>query len=291
MGDARASDASSERPEGRTAARSYRGRSLDGADFDGRDVRGADFSGASLRSASFRHARIGVAPRVGVALLAAGITVAIAAGVAIGWAVDQLRDQVGADEWDRVAEGGSIGVTVLVIVGVTLWRGFDVAVRLAVVFWVVVVVLNVLANLIWDEVEPLIILRATALLLMFFFAIGAGMLGRVVGGVFGAWSVALVAVLGGLASGRAHGGIAGVVVALSLAIVSKRALRGDERDRTLRRLGHLLIRRWGTQFLAADLTGADFTGSDASQCDARDAIVDDVTWDPEHPLPLDVLPR
>lgn len=74
-------------------------------------------------------------------------------------------------------------------------------------------------------------------------AIVAGMLGRVVGGVFGIWSVVLVAVLGGLAAGQSNGGIAGVVVAVSLAVISKRAVRGDPRDRTLRRVAHRLIGR------------------------------------------------
>ena len=34
--------------------------------------------------------------------------------------------------------------------------------------------------------------------------------------------------------------------------------------------------------------GADFTGADASRCDARGATVVDVTWDPDHPRPVDV---
>ena len=75
----------------------------------------------------------------------------------------------------------------------------------------------------------------------------------------------LVAVLGGLAAGQSNGGIAGVVVAVSLAVISKRAVRGDPRDRTLRRVAHRLIGRWGTQFVDADLTGADFSGTDPAR--------------------------
>ena len=82
--------------------------------------------------------------------------------------------------------------------------------------------------------------------------------------------------------------LAGIVVALSLVIISKRAVRGDPRDRTLRRLAHRFIRRWGTQFVNADLTSADFTGADARNCDARGATVTDVEWDPRFPTPVDV---
>ena len=54
------------------------------------------------------------------------------------------------------------------------------------------------------------------------------------------------------------------------------------------KLGHRLVRRWGTRFVDADPTGADFTGTNPTPSDARGATVGDVTWDPGHPRPLDV---
>jgi len=269
-----------------TEGASFRGQQLDGADFSGKDVRGADFTESSLRSATFRNAKVGVTPRAGVILLGLAILVAIACGVAIGWAVDEMRSRLSAGEWDQVAGGGSLGATMLALIALIIWRGFDTAIKVGAVFYLVIVTINVAANLIWEEFEWLVLVRATALILFVVLAIVAGMMGRVVGGVFGIWSVVLVAVLGGLATGQSDGGVAGVVVAASLAIISKRAVRGDQRDQSLRRLGHILIRRWGTKFIDADLTGADFTGTDASRCDARGATVDNVTWDPDHPRPL-----
>lgn len=268
--------------------KSFRGRNLEGADFSGKDLRGADFTGANLRSASFRETKIGVAPRIGLATLGASLLVALAAGVDIGWGVDEIRDRFTADQWDQVAEGGTLGLTVLILLGLIVWKGFDFATRVIVVFYAVVVAINIVANLLWDEFEWIVLVRATALIVFVALAIVAGMLGRVVGGVFGVWSVVLVAALGGIATGQSEGGTTGVIVAVSLAVISKWAVRGDPRDRTLRRLGHQLIRRWGTQFVDADLTGADFTGTDPSRCDARGATADRVTWDPDHPLPIDV---
>ena len=75
---------------------------------------------------------------------------------------------------------------------------------------------------------------------------------------------------------------------MSLAAISKRAVRGDPRDRSLRRLAHRFVGRSGTNFSNADLTGADFTGTDASRCLTKGATFDDVIWDPEEPLPLDL---
>jgi hypothetical protein len=265
------------------------GQDLEGADFSDKDLRGVDFAGANLRSANFRDATFGVEPRVGVMLLGIGLLISVGAGVAIGWSVDGLRHRISADQWDEVAEGSSMAVILVVLVAVIIWRGFDLAFKVVVAVYFALLVVNVVANLIWDEVEYVRTLRATAIVIFLVLAVAAGIFGRVVGGVFGSWSTAMVAVLGGLASGRFEGGLAGIVVAISLVTISKRAVRGDPRDRTLRREAHRLIHRWGTSFRDADVSGADFTGANASLCDLRGATVVGVKWDPDQRAPLDVV--
>jgi hypothetical protein len=272
---------------GDARGRTFQGHQLEGADFSGQDVRGVDFTGANLRSASFRDAAIGVPPRVGAVTLAAAILLSVGAGLGIGWAMDGVRDRVSAAAWDEVAEGVTLVAVLVILVVLIIWRGFDLAIRVSAITYVVVLAGNIVANLIWEEVEYVRIARATVLLALFALAVIVGILGRVIGGVFGAWSIAVVALLGGLASGRADGGMAGILVAASLVIISKRALRGDRRDHTLRLAAHRLVRRWGTRFVNADLTGADFTGTDSSRCDVRGATIVDVTWDTERPRPVD----
>lgn len=158
--------------------------------------------------------------------------------------------------------------------------------KLVAVVYAALLVVNVIANLIWDEVEWLVAARATALVVFLVSAVGAGILGRLIGGVFGSWSIALVAALGGLASGRADGGGGAILVAVCLVIISKRAVRGDPRDRTLRRVAHRVVRRWGTQFVDADFTGTDPSGSDVGG-----ATLVDVTWDLHYPAPVDIGDR
>ena len=79
------------------------------------------------------------------------------------------------------------------------------------------------------------------------------------GGAFGAWAIALVAVLGGLAAGRVNGGMAAIVVGVLLVFVAKRALKADKRDDAVRRLTNRLVSRHGTRLAGADLTRANFT--------------------------------
>ena len=264
------------------------GQDLEGADFSGKDVRGADFTGVNLRSANFQNATLGVAPRVGVVMLGIALLLSLAAGVAIGWSVNGLRHRISADQWDEVAEGSAMAVILVVLVAVIIWKGFDLAFKVVVVVYFALLVVNIVANLIWDEVEYVRMIRATAIVIFLVLAVATGIFGRVIGGVFGSWSIAVVAVFGGLASGRFEGGLAGIVVAISLVAISKRAVRGDPRDRTLRKEAHRLIHRWGTSFRDADVTGVDFTGANVSLCDLRGATVVGVKWDPDLPPSLDI---
>ena len=117
------------------------------------------------------------------------------------------------------------------------------------------------------------------LLLMFGPATVAGILGRVVGGVFGSWAIAIVSVTGGLAAGRVNGGLAAVVVTIVLMLVAKRALKADDRDLLSRRFAHRIMTRHGTKFTGADLTRANFADSALTQADLSEAVLDGALWD------------
>ena len=155
-------DADDQPRAGDAVMHSFRGQTLEGADFSGKDLRGADFTGANLRSASFREAKVGVAPRVGGVILGIAIAIAIGTGMVIGWSVDEIRNETTAEEWDEVATGGSLGLIVLVLLALIFWKGFDVAIKTSVSFYLVVVAINIAANFIWEDFEWLALARATA---------------------------------------------------------------------------------------------------------------------------------
>ncbi len=258
---------------------SFRGQSLDGANFERADVRGADFSGSHLAGASFRGARIGVRPLVGASVLGLSLILCLAAGVAIGYFASDVRDRVGDSNWDGVAGGISMIVVTVVFVVALLFPGVSRAFRIAASVLALAIVGNVVANYIWDDVDVDSLLSGLGLLLGFALAVLTGVLGRVVGGTFGAWSIAIVALLGGLAAGRAHGGLAAVVVSVLLVLISKRALRADPRYQPLRKFAHRIVSRRGTRFSGADLTAVDFTGSHLLHSDVEGAMLDGATWD------------
>ena len=137
------------------------GQQLEGADFSGTDVRGAKFDGANLRSASFRDASLGVRPAIGVALLGLALAVAVFAGALIGWSLEDVGSRLTADQSDQVAEGGSLVLMLVVLVGVILWKGFGTAIRVVLVVYVVLLAINIIANFFLEEVEWVRAARAT----------------------------------------------------------------------------------------------------------------------------------
>jgi hypothetical protein len=117
------------------------------------------------------------------------------------------------------------------------------------------------------------------LLLLFLPAAIAGMLGRIVGGMFRPWALALVAVVGGLAAGRVGGALLAFPVSILLVYISKRALKGDSRDGALRDFAHRIVTQRATRFTGADVSGVDFSGTLLTHSDVSNAILEGAVWD------------
>jgi len=258
---------------------SFQHGKLDGADFSQADLRGADFSEASLVGADFSNARLGVSPLTASLILIGALTVSIAAGVAVGLYAETTRQQAASSDWRDVFAGVLMAVVTLLFLGLLIFKGISSAMRAFLIAIVVIIILDftvvyVLAGeLRFQNAVPLI-----ALLVLLIPAATAGILGRMVGGTFGIWAIAIIATLGGLAAGRAHGGIAAIIVSMLLVVISKRALSGDVRDGPMRYIGHRIASHRGTKFTGADLTGANFTGTLLVHTDMSSAIVEGTTW-------------
>jgi uncharacterized protein YjbI with pentapeptide repeats len=264
---------------------SFRGDALEGADFGGADVRGADFTGANLRSASFRDARVGPGLWVGAAILSTAIAAAVFAGVLIGLAVEGTRERLSSGNLDEVVVAGVVIVTVGVLVAVISRRGFDLALKVAVVVYLGLVAGTIIANLIWEDVEWQAMIRATLVVCSLVLGMWAGVISHLTVGLFGRWSVAGMTVLGAFASGQVEGGLAGIALAIGVTHFSNRAVRGDVRDVGLLDLAYGLVRRSGTRFVDADLTDTDFRGVDMNRCDMTGATLEGALWDPGRMLP------
>jgi len=252
---------------------------LDGADFTGADVRGADFTNAGLTAADFTDCRIGVKPLAGALILLAAMLVSVAAGVVVGLLADGMRQRLTSSEWQDLLGGMLLLALIASFFYMLVKQGIARALKLFLVVVIIAVALDLIVVTIFGEPQYRSTLPVVGLLLLFGPAAVAGILGRVVGGVFGGWAIAIVSVTGGLAAGRVNGGLAAVVVTIILMFVSKRALRADDRDLLSRRLAQRIMARVGTKFTGADLTRANFADTALAQADLSEAVLDGATWD------------
>ena len=258
---------------------SFRGGDLNGADFAGADLRGVDFSNASLVEADFTEARFGMGPLASAILLAAAMAVSALAGLSTAFFMQSMRErlQSGTDWQDGFA--GVLMLTVIAtFIAILVMKGARTALPslvglIAVAFIVDVTIVMFLGQLRLDRAP-----FAIALLLLAGVAFVAGILGRMVGGAFGPWAIGLMSIVGGLVAGIVEGGFAATLVAVLLVIMSKRTLKGDDRDRMLRDLTHRIVSRYGTRFTGADLSRATFAGNNLVAADMTGTVDEDTVW-------------
>jgi hypothetical protein len=223
---------------------------LEGADFSGADLRGAYFSGARLERANFHDARLGMSPLAGILVMLGAVGVSIAAGVVAGESFDAVRHRLTGSGWERSISAITILLLVSSFMIFLFWKGYDVASQVFLGAFALGVVFNVAIQLIWGDADVNVALRGIGLVVLIALAVFSGIVGRLVGGTFGAFAIALVAIPGGLAAGRAEGGLAALVISVALVLISKRALSADQRDRRLRMTAHALVSRWGRELVS-----------------------------------------
>ena len=166
---------------------SFGGHDLTGADFREADVRGADFSDARLAGANFTGARIGVRPLAGAVILVAALAASGAAGVTVGLFADTIRNRATGSDWRDVLGGWLLVAIVLVFFGFVIVKGIRQAVRAGLLVLIVALVVDaILVISIAGEFRFLSAVWLIGLLLLFGLAAMAGVLGRIVGGTFGA---------------------------------------------------------------------------------------------------------
>jgi hypothetical protein len=209
--------------------------------------------------------------------------------VAIGLLAETVREQATSSDWRDVFAATLLTASVLLFFVYLIVKGISQARRAFLVVVLLVVLVDFAVVFVFaGEIRYLHAVPVVALLALLLPAAIAGILGRVVGGTFAAWAISFVAVIGGLAAGRTHGGIAAIVVGMLLVLISKRALKNDARDRPMRVVAHRIVTHRGTRFTRADITRADFTGTSLTHSDMSEAVLDKAVREPgKGPLILD----
>jgi hypothetical protein len=187
------------------SGQSFRDADLDGADFSGADLRSADFTGASLVEADFTNALLGIRLIAGALLLGAAMVVSAVAGLATAYFMQVMRERLSSGEWQDLLANGLIITVIAAFVAILVWKGAGEALPSLGVLILVAFLADLAIVMAFGrphiERAPFLI----GLMLLFGLAFVAGILGRIVGGAFGAWAIALISVVGAsllAASGR-----------------------------------------------------------------------------------------
>jgi hypothetical protein len=265
---------------------SFRGADLDGAEFTGTDLRSADFTGASLVKADFTNAKLGIRPLAGGILLGLAMIVSAMAGLSSAYFMQTMRERVASLDWQSLTDwqdklaNSLIVIVIVTFLALLIMKGAGAAlptlVGLIAVAFALDLSIGIVAGRLHISRAPFLI----GIMLLFGLALVAGILGRIVGGAFGAWAIALISIVGGLVAGSVEGGFTAVLVPALLVVISKRTLKGDGRDRLLRDLSHRIVTRHGTRFTGADISGATFTGTNLVAPDMTGTIDDGTVWGP-----------
>jgi uncharacterized protein YjbI with pentapeptide repeats len=251
---------------------------LQNANFHGADLRGADFTSANLNGADFSQSKPGIKFSSRIFLFILALLVSCFSGyiaMLAGHAVQTLLKS--NDNRENIAGYITIAFA-LIFAAVALWKGvFNAINKLFPVMIAIPVLLGAFMYFSGLGTGVGAFYSALALLLMVLMFI-VGTIARATVGTMGSNILFLIVAVGGATFGRSLGGGLGtVVMALSCAVISKRALK-VESNSLLRKIALVISTKFGTSFKNADLTNANFSDAQIKNTNFSHAILTGVNW-------------
>ena len=257
---------------------SFQQKDLAYASFAHSDLRGAKFTGSDLTGADFTNARTGITPRNVVFIFILAFVISLLSGYIAMLATNTIRQMLKSpDQNIRIAAISTIVIVVLFI-AFSIWKGVGNAIRqlvlpvaiLAIIIGVVAVISGLGTGM------GVLYLVVALLLVVVMFIIGT--LARAAAGSLSNILFFIVALSGGLFSKSIGGGIGTAIMAVSCAVISKRALAGKPGFDSLRKISHRLTSRFGTSFRDSKLQDADFTRARIHNSDFTNVDLSNIKW-------------
>jgi uncharacterized protein YjbI with pentapeptide repeats len=257
---------------------SFRKKDLTNANFSGSDLRGADFSDANLTGADLTNVRTGIAPPTSVLIFVAALLVSLLSGYIATLTGKTVQFMLKSG--DRLVAAAGILVLVLSVLFVVyaMVRGGGAAIKnLIIPASVVAVVIGLVAYFtqIGTGMGMLYLVLCNILLTLMFVV---GTIARAVAGTLSNVLFLIVALSGGMFGKSVGGGIGTVIMAISCAVISKRALSGAPGFEALRKISVFITRKFGTSFRNSNLAGSNFSGSKINNADFKNADIATVNW-------------
>lgn len=258
---------------------SFRNEDLTNARFTDSDLRGADFTGANLTGTDLTHVKTGITPANSVWLFLAALVISLFSGYIAMLAGHTVQLMLASSEkYVRIA-----GIITLVMnaifIGYAFWKGGGNAIKnliLPAIF--IALAIGIVFRLSGLGTGLAMLYMALSILLLGIMFI-VGTIARAAAGTLSSTILFVIVALGGGMFGKSlGGGIGTVIMAISCALISKKALKGDKRFEGLQKVARYITTKFGTSFRNARLSGANFSQSKIRNADFSNADVSLVNW-------------
>lgn len=258
---------------------SFNGEDLSNARFSDSDLRGADFSGSNLTGADFTHVKTGIPPASAILIFLVALVVSLISGY-LAMLTGHTIQQMLASKDGYIRTAGLVAIVMIVLfIGYAYWKGGGNAIRNLILPATLIALLIGLVSYVTGVgtgMGMLYLVLANFLMVLMFIV---GTVARSAAGSLSSNILFIIVALGGGMFGKSlGGGIGTVIMAVSCALISKRALSGAKGFEALRKLAFAITSRFGTSFRNTRLSNADFSRSRICNSDFSNADVSLVNW-------------
>jgi uncharacterized protein YjbI with pentapeptide repeats len=248
------------------------------ANFSDSDLRGADFTGANLSSADFIHVKTGLRPSILILLFIAALAVSILSGYIAMLAGRTVQTMLASKDANVRAAAIFTMVVVVLFIAYYYWKGGGKALKNFMLPAIIIAIFIGIVAYISKLGTGLGMLYVVFSLLLVTVMFIVGTVARTAAGSLSNILFVIVALAGGIFGKSVGGGIGAAIMAISCALISKRALSGAKGFDTLRKIGIYITRKFGTSFRNSNLTDADFSNSKIHNTDFTNADTTLVEW-------------
>jgi hypothetical protein len=258
---------------------SFKNHDLANAAFVNSDLRGTDFSGANLTGADFTNVRTGITPVNTALLFCAALIISLISGYMSMLAGQTIHKMIDSDESNTKYAGIIALILTLVFILYFYLKGGSIAIR-NLILPVTLIALIVGAVSYLSGVgtgKGMLYLVVANILVVVMFVIGTA--ARAAAGTLSSTLIFIaVALAGGMFGKSVGGGIGSLIMAVSCALISKKALKGVKGFETLQKVAGYITSKFGTSFRSAQLSNAIFSGSKIRNADFSNADLSLVYW-------------
>jgi uncharacterized protein YjbI with pentapeptide repeats len=246
--------------------------------FIGADLRGVDFTGSDLSGADFTHAKTGITPANTTLIFLVSLALSLFSGYIAMLAGHTVQQMLASKDGHLRTAGIATIVIVILFILYYYWKGGHSVIRnllLPVLAASLLIAIVIYVSGLGTGMAMLYQILAL-LLVVIMFIIGTA--ARAAAGSLSNILFIVVALSGGMFGRSVGGGIGTVVMALSCAQISKRALSGAKGFDTLKKVARFITKKFGTSFRKTKLLNANFSQAKIRNCDFSDADLSLVHW-------------